>query len=168
VIMMVNGNLGAGVAVAGAFSLVRFRSAAGTAREIAALFSAMGVGLMTGMGYLAYALLFAVLIGAVMMGYTALRFGEGKAPRAVKELYITIPEDLDYSGVFEPVMKQYTRSFRLLQVKTIHLGSLFRLKYEVTLKDEAQEKAFIDELRVRNGNLEIMVAFREPEKTSEL
>ncbi len=168
VIMMVNGNLGAGVAVAGAFGLVRFRSAAGSAREIGALFAAMAVGLMTGMGFLGYAALFTVIFGVAMMAYTAMDFGGKKAVKPVKEIQITIPEDLDFNGVFEPVFEEYTESYKLVQVKTTHMGSLFKLKYEIKLKETAREKAMIDDLRVRNGNLEVMVSFRETVKTSEL
>lgn len=155
VIMMVNGNVGTGVAVAGAFSLVRFRSAPGTAREISAIFVAMGTGLIAGMGYLAYAALFALILGAATMAYTALSQRAHHKSTVLRTLHITVPENLDYIGVFEPVLVQYTRQYNLTQVKTTNMGSLFRLTYEVTMKDSSQEKEFIDELRLRNGNLEI-------------
>ena len=155
VIMMVNGNVGTGVAVAGAFSLVRFRSAPGTAREISAIFVAMGTGLITGMGYLAYGTLFALILGAATMLYIAVSLHSRAADKVFRTLHITVPEDLDYIGVFEPVLRQFTRRYNLTQVKTSNIGSLFRLTYEVTLKDPAQEKRFIDQLRLRNGNLEI-------------
>lgn len=167
IIMMVNGNIGAGVAVAGAFSLVRFRSAPGTAREIAALFLAMAAGLITGMGYIAYAAIFVVVIGAVMCLLTQSSFGEktGSAPH--KTLRITIPEDLDYAGVFDDLFEQYTSSWRLQSVKTSNMGSLFKLKYDIDLKDTALEKEFIDKLRCRNGNLEISSSV-EAGKSTEL
>lgn len=157
VIMMVNGNIGAGVAVAGAFSLVRFRSVPGTAREIGALFLAMGAGLICGMGYLAYALLFTVLLSAVTVLYTRL------APVAAKEntLHITVPESLDYTGVFDEVFSEYLSAWELTAVKTSNMGSLFRLTYCITLRDAAREKAFIDALRCRNGNLEIGITRQE-------
>lgn len=158
VIMMVNGNVGAGVAVAGAFSLVRFRSAPGTAREIGAVFAAMGAGLISGMGYLGYAALFSLILGGTTMLYTALRLGEGGRNRM---LWITIPEDLDYTGVFHPVLREYAADYTLRHVKTTNMGSLFKLTYDLTLRDPAKEKAFIDELRLRNGNLEISVSCRE-------
>ncbi len=161
VIMMVNGNVGTGVAVAGAFSLVRFRSAPGTAREISAIFVAMGAGLIAGMGYLAYAALFALILGAATMLCTAagLRF-QSKGP-VFRTLHITIPEDLDYVGVFEPVLDQFTREYSLTQVKTTNMGSLFRLTYDVTIKDASLEKKFIDQLRLRNGNLEIALGHQD-------
>lgn len=158
VIMMVNGNVGAGVAVAGAFSLVRFRSAPGSAREIGAIFIAMGAGLIAGMGYLGYAVLFSLILGGVTMLYTAMHLGEGGRN---KTLHITIPEDLDYTGVFDPVLKEYTTDYTLRHVKTTNMGSLFKLTYDLTLRDPAKEKAFIDELRRRNGNLEISVSYQE-------
>lgn len=158
VIMMVNGNVGVGVAVAGAFSLVRFRSAPGSAREIGAIFIAMGAGLIAGMGYLGYAVLFSLILGGVTMLYTAMHLGEGGRN---KTLHITIPEDLDYTGVFDPVLKEYTTDYTLRHVKTTNMGSLFKLTYDLTLRDSAKEKAFIDELRRRNGNLEISVSYQE-------
>lgn len=160
VIMMVNGNVGTGVAVAGAFSLVRFRSVPGTAREIVMLFLAMGAGLIAGMGYLAYSLLFALLLGLVSMVYTLVNFGDRKKA-AYKTLSITIPEDLDYSGVFEDIFREYTSSCNLVRVKTTNMGSLFRLTYDVVLRDSRREKEMIDQLRCRNGNLEITVSQQE-------
>ena len=161
VIMMVNGNVGAGVAVAGAFSLVRFRSAPGTAREIAALFAAMGAGLIAGMGYLAFAVLFALIMGGATMLFTALRLGERGQKANGRTLHITIPESLDYTGVFDPVLAQYADEVHLRQVKTTNMGSLFKLTYDLVLRDAGKEKEFIDALRCRNGNLEITVSQQE-------
>lgn len=158
VIMMVNGNVGAGVAVAGAFSLVRFRSAPGTAREIGALFVAMGAGLIAGMGYLAYAVLFALILGGASTMYNAVHLG---GQERYKVLHITIPEELDYTGVFDPILKRYTTAYTLTQVRTSNMGSLFKLTYEVTLRDPAQEKAMLDELRCRNGNLELALSYQQ-------
>ena len=161
VIMLVNGNLGTGVAVAGAFSLVRFRSAPGSAREIGAIFAAMGAGLMAGMGYLGYAALFALILGGITMAYHALGFCGGKRALCYRTLHITIPEDLDYTGVFDPVLAQYATQSELKQVKTTNMGSLFKLTYDLTLRDGGQEKALIDALRQRNGNLEISLCQQE-------
>lgn len=161
VIMMVNGNVGTGVAVAGAFSLVRFRSVPGTAREIGMLFLAMGAGLIAGMGYLAYALLFTLIVSAVFMLYNALNLGTGKNASRYKTLKITIPEDLDYSGVFDDLFNDYTTSWDLIQVRTTNMGSMYRLTYNLVLKDAAKEKEFIDKLRCRNGNLEINISRQE-------
>lgn len=158
VIMMVNGNVGTGVAVAGAFSLVRFRSVPGTAKEISMLFVAMGTGLVAGMGYLAYAVLFALVMCAITLVYNHLDLGTKKNAAVYKTLTITIPEDLDYTGVFDGIFKEYTRSCELVRVKTTNMGSLFRLTYDLTLKDEGLEKEMIDKLRCRNGNLEITVS----------
>ncbi len=165
VIMMVNGNVGAGVAVAGAFSLVRFRSAAGSAREIAVIFFAMGSGLIVGMGYLAFAALFTVVLCGVYLLYTRLDFGTKRNMEKYKTVTITIPEDLDYSHVFDDVFSEYTTSCELVRVKTTNLGSMFRLSYQITLKNPDREKAMIDELRCRNGNLEISVSKQDTSVT---
>ena len=167
VIMMVNGNVGAGVAVAGAFSLVRFRSVPGTAKEIGTLFLAMGAGLIAGMGYLGYAVLFAVVMCVVFLLYNRLDFGARKNAAVYKTVRITIPEDLDYTGVFEEVLDAYTVSYELTSVKTTNMGSMFRLTYDVVLRDADKEKEFIDKLRCRNGNLEITVS-KQTTATTEL
>ncbi len=161
VIMMVNGNVGAGVAVAGAFSLVRFRSVPGSAKEIGAIFLAMGTGLIVGMGYLGYGFLFAVLLGAVSVLYNHIDFGSKKQYALYKTLHITIPEDLDYTNVFKEIFSEYTSDFEVIQVKTTNMGSLFRITYNITLKNAGKEKEFIDKLRCRNGNLEITVSKQE-------
>lgn len=167
VIMMVNGNVGAGVAVAGAFSLVRFRSVPGSAKEIGAIFLAMGTGLVVGMGYIGYAFLVAVLLGGVTLLYNHLAFGAEKGRRLYKTLHITIPEDLDYTGVFDQILKKHTDECELVQVKTTNMGSLFRLTYNLKMKSTSEEKNMIDELRCRNGNLEITVS-RQENVTGEL
>jgi len=167
VIMMVNGNIGAGVAVAGAFSLVRFRSAAGSAKEIVILFLAMGAGLISGMGYLAYAVMFAVLMSIIMIIYNLSGFGGRNLAAAEKTLSITIPEDLDYSGIFDDLFKEYTSTHELISVKTSNMGSLYKLKYNLMLKDSAKEKEFLDKIRCRNGNLELSMSIRE-NKSNEL
>lgn len=161
VIMMVNGNIGAGVAVAGAFSLVRFRSVPGSAREIVMLFLAMGAGLITGMGYLAYGLLFTLVMGGVSVICNLLKLGAGAAAGRHKTLHITIPEDLDYPKVFDEILDEYASSWELVKVKTTNMGSLFRLSYQLTLREPAREKELIDRLRCRNGNLEISLTRQE-------
>ena len=167
VIMMVNGNVGAGVAVAGAFSLVRFRSAPGSAKEIAAVFLSMGAGLICGMGYLGYASLFTAIMALILVVYNIIdnsRIGRDTLRKTVK---ITIPEDLDYTGAFDDLFDKYTTSHELVRVKTTNMGSMFRLTYNLTLRNAKDEKAFIDEIRCRNGNLEIMVS-KEETQTGEL
>lgn len=161
VIMLVNGNVGAGVAVAGAFSLVRFRSVPGTAKEICALFLAMGAGLIAGMGYLGFAVLFTVVMCVAFMLYSRLDFGAGKKFACSRTLAVTIPEDLNYSDVFEDIFEKYTAEHELIRVKTTNMGSMFRLTYNLMLWDEGKEKEMIDELRCRNGNLEISVSRQE-------
>ncbi len=158
VIMMVNGNVGAGVAVAGAFSLVRFRSVPGTAKEICTLFLAMGAGLIAGMGYLGFAALFTLVMCMMFFVYNRLDFGAKKNAAAYKTFTIVIPEDLDYTGVFDDIFKAYTVSFDLTRVKSTNMGSMFKLTYNVVLRDVTKEKEMIDKLRCRNGNLEITVA----------
>lgn len=160
VIMMVNGNIGAGVAVAGAFSLIRFRSTPGTAKEIASIFLAMAIGLIMGMGYIGFAVLFTIILGLFMF---CLNFIGLKTKGYCKEktLKITIPEDLNYTEVFDSILTKYTKMYELIHIKTTNLGSLFKLTYNVTIKDEKSEKAMIDELRLRNGNLEIALMRQE-------
>ena len=161
VIMMVNGNVGAGVAVAGAFSLVRFRSVPGTAKEIGMLFLAMGAGLVAGMGYLGYAVLFTLILGGANMLYSGLNLGGHKNAQKYKVLNITIPEDLDYSEIFDDIFAEHTTAWELVRVKTTNMGSLYRLTYNITLKAGAKEKEMIDAIRCRNGNLEISVSRQE-------
>lgn len=152
VILLVNGNLGVGVAVAGTFSLVRFRSVPGTAREITSIFLAMAVGLAAGMGYLGIAVLLVVVLGAVSMILTITSFGD---QRNRKDLRITIPESLNYTDVFDDILKSYAKNWELVQVKTTNVGSLYKLTYQIEMKDTSEEKKMIDELRCCNGNLEI-------------
>lgn len=165
VIMLVNGNIGAGVAVAGAFSLVRFRSMPGNARDIGSLFFAMTLGFITGMGYLFYAFVLLLVLGGAGLLLTLVKFGAGKAePRVLR---ITIPENLDYDGLFDEVFEKYARSFELEKVRTVSMGSLFELTYSIQLKASSVPKAFIDELRCRNGNLSIFIS-REQQEREEL
>lgn len=154
IIMLVNGNIGTGVAVAGAFGLVRFRSMPGTAKEIGMIFLAMAIGLATGMGYVVLAILFFGVMAVFVLALSRLRFGgSGENERDLK---ITIPENLDYDGLFDDLFQQYTRSVRLDRVKTSNMGTLYELEYRVVLKDPEVPKAFLDELRCRNGNLNII------------
>lgn len=161
VIMMVNGNVGAGVAVAGAFSLVRFRSVPGTAKEIGSLFLSMGTGLIIGMGYLGYAVLFALVLGFAMLLLDIVTIKTKNIIKHEKSLRITIPEDLNYSDVFDDLFEKYTDQHDCVSVKTANMGSLFKLDYRIMLKDQKQEKEFIDALRCRNGNLEISISRAE-------
>lgn len=154
VIMLVNGNLGAGVAVMGAFGLVRFRSIPGSAREIGSIFFAMALGLATGMGYLAFAVLFLLLVGAAMLILSATHFGEEK--KAEKSLKITIPENLDYEGLFDDLFDEYLDNAQLTSVRTSNMGSLYELHYQIRLKGTVISKEFMDALRCRNGNLNII------------
>lgn len=161
VIMLVNGNVGTGVAVAGAFSLVRFRSVPGTAKEICTLFLAMGAGLIAGMGYLGFAVLFTAVMCIVFVLYNRLDFGTKKNSETFKTFTITIPEDLDYTGVFDDIFAEHTTSYDLVRVKSTNMGSMFRLTYNVMLRDITREKEMIDKIRCRNGNLEITVSKQE-------
>ncbi|SCY72201.1 MULTISPECIES: DUF4956 domain-containing protein [unclassified Butyrivibrio] len=153
VIMLVNGNIGAGVAVAGAFSLVRFRSAPGTGKEITSIFLAMAVGLATGMGYIGIAAIFAVIITLANLLLSSLSFkGIGLEEKTLK---ITVPESLDFEGIFDDIFMRYTNTANLEEVKTSGMGSLYKLTYKVVLRDKASTKGMIDEIRQRNGNLEV-------------
>lgn len=161
VIMLVNGNVGTGVAVAGAFSLVRFRSVPGTAKEICTLFLAMGAGLIAGMGYLGFAVLFTLVMCVMFVLYNRLDFGSKKNSETFKIFAITIPEDLDYTGIFDDIFAEYTLSHDLVRVKSTNMGSMFQLTYNVMLRDVTREKEMIDKIRCRNGNLEITVSKQE-------
>lgn len=153
VIMLVNGNLGAGLAVMGAFTLVRFRSIPGSAKDIAAVFFSMAIGLSTGMGFLAIAAIFTVVMGVVMVLYNLSAFAERSSD--YRQLKITVPESLEYEGMFDAVFEHFTIKHDLVAVKTTNMGSLYQLRYQVMFKVGVDQKTFIDELRTRNGNLEI-------------
>lgn len=162
VIMLVNGNIGTGVAVMGAFSLVRFRSIPGSAKEIGIIFLAMAVGLATGMGFIGISVLFTVIITFVSVLFTVTRFGESR--KAVKELKITIPESLNYNGLFDDIFDEYTNARKLISVKTTNMGSLYQLMYSIEEKDESREKDMIDAIRCRNGNLDIVCGYISNDK----
>ena len=163
VITLVNGNIGAGIAVMGVFNLVRFRSIPGSAKDIGSVFFAMAIGLATGMGYLVLAALFTAIVGIANIAYVLSPFGKRKEPS--KLLKVTIPEDLDYTGIFDDLFDHYTSSHELIEVRTTNMGSLFQLDYQISLKRNEDEKRFIDEIRCRNGNLKVscgrMVASRD-------
>ena len=164
VIMMVNGNIGVGVAVAGAFSLVRFRSAPGTSKEIGTIFLAMCAGLIAGMGYIAYSVLFAIILGIVLLVCNVLTSKDEEKESLTKRLTITIPESLNYTAVFDDIFKKYCSDVKMVSTKTTNLGSMFKLSYEVTLRNAEKEKDFIDEIRCRNGNLEVLMCALKEEQ----
>ena len=163
VIMLVNGSVGTGVAVMGAFSLVRFRSVAGSAKEIVSIFLAMATGLATAMGYIGLAAIFVVIICIVMLITSFIHFKE--RDDLVRSLKITVPEDLNYAHEFDEIFEKYTRNAKLITVKTSNMGSLYKLLYRVQLMKEDEIQSFIDELRIRNGNLEIAVLMPETEES---
>ena len=155
VITFVNGNIGAGVAIGGAFSLIRFRSAQGTADEIAAILIAMGAGIAFGMGYLAYGVIILLVLALLYFVFASLHLFDSKPLREERLLKVTVPESLEYTDMFDEPFARYLKSVERLGVKTTGMGSMFRLSYLIRMKDPKEEKAFIDELRTRNGNLEI-------------
>ena len=155
VIMLVNGNIGAGVAVAGACALVRFRILPGTAKEIAAIFVAMAVGLACGMTQLLLAVIFFAIMSVTVIVLTLIGFGDKSAK--MRQLRVTIPEDLDYYELFDDLMEKYTKEWELSRVKTTNMGTLYELWFDVLLKDEKQAKEFMDAIRCRNGNLRVMM-----------
>lgn len=154
VIMMVNGNVGTGVAVMGAFGLVRFRSAPGGAKEICSIFLAMAIGLACGMGYIAIAAVFLAAYGIAAVILNTTSFAESES--AQRELKVTIPESLDYTGIFDDLFEEYTNKSVLSRVKTTNMGSLYELTYSIVIKNSAKEKEMIDKIRCRNGNLNIV------------
>ncbi len=155
VIMMINDNLGAGIAVAGSFSLIRFRSIKGNAKELTCIFLSMAIGIMCGTGYVALAALFVIIVLLIGLVMKAVNFGDDKGHCKLK---ITVPESLNYEGIFDEILNKYSKGYKLISVKTVNLGSLFRIEYDINMKDTASIKPMIDELREKNGNLEILCA----------
>ena len=168
IIMAVNGNIGAGIAVAGAFSLVRFRSAQGNAKEIGTLFAAMALGLLTGMGYIIYAFDFLIIIGLMIIFLQVSGFGADKNEERKKSLRIMIPEELDYTEVFADIFDEYMSGYSLVSSRTANMGSLYKLDYEIILKDTDKEKELMDKIRCRNGNLEISISSLKRNESMEL
>ncbi len=156
VILMTYGSLGTAVAVAGTFSLVRFRSAPGTAKEIVSIFFSMAIGLACGMGEIGFAIVLTVVVAAAFLVLMKTPFAQEK--RNEKLLKIMIPEDLDYTEIFGDLFEQYTKKHTLDRVKTANLGSMYELVYTVVLKNESEEKRMLDDIRVRNGNLTVVCA----------
>lgn len=156
VMIMINGNLGTSIAILGAFSLIRFRSIQGHAKELLSVFFAMMVGLACGMGHVLFAVVITVIavLAIVFFSFTAL-LEPNKRQRVLK---IVIPEDLDYEEVFDETFAKYTSSTDLVQMKTVNMGSLYKLTYKITLKPDIKEKEFLDELRVKNCNLKILLS----------
>lgn len=165
VIMVVNGNLGAGVAVMGAFSLVRFRSVPGDSREIASIFLAMAVGLSIGMGYIGMAAILVLMLGMTEIFFITVSIGQNG--NKSRELKVTIAENLDYMGIFDDIFQNYTEKAVLMKVKTVNMGSLYELCYRIELKKEREEKQMLDEIRCRNGNL-TLICGRIPEEKEAL
>ncbi len=155
VITFVNGNIGAGVAIGGAFSLIRFRSAQGSADEIAAILVAMGAGIAFGMGYIGYGIVILLVLSVLFFLLNFVPLFRHKSMAEDQLLRITIPESLEYNGTFDDIFAHYLKKVENAGVKTTGMGSMFRLSYKVQLKDPGEEKAFIDELRTKNGNLEV-------------
>lgn len=166
VMLVVNGNLGTSVAIVGAFSLIRFRSLQGNSRDIAFVFFAMTIGLICSVGYLVLAIGIAVLICCVLFLLQVMHYGEQKYFE--KELKVTIPENLDYSGIFDDIFAQYTSQCKLVRVKTTNMGSLYEVTYHMELNDDAKEKRMIDEIRCRNGNLTVVCGRRDFNAVDEL
>ena len=156
VIMLVNGNVGTAVATVGAFSLVRFRSIPGNSRSILAIFFSMAIGLAIGTGYVVFAALFTIIVSLSIVVLSFLDFGGNKTPE--QRLTIVVPEDLDYTDIFDEVFAENLDSHMLIKTKTINMGSLFELNYRIRLKPDIKEKAFIDKIRARNGNLKVSLS----------
>ena len=162
VIMIVNGNLGTSVAVLGAFGLVRFRSAAGSAWEIVFLFFSMAVGLAVGMGFITLAAIITIVVGILLILLEKAGYGSGVSKQ--RELKITIPEDLNYSNLFDDLFQRYTKKSEFRRVKTTNMGTMYELNYRVVLRKPEEEKELIDQIRCRNGNLTVIMGLVEKEK----
>lgn len=155
-ITLVNGNLGAGIATVGIFSLVRFRSIPGNSRSILSVFFAMAIGLAVGTGYVVFATLFTVIVSVIIIFLKFINFGEPKTQN--KKLTILVPEDMDYTEIFDDIFVKYTKSHILEKSKTTNMGSLFELTYDIETKPKINEKKFIDKIRVKNGNLKVSLS----------
>ncbi len=166
VICLVSGNIGAGIAVAGAFALIKFRSVQGKAQEIVSIFIAMATGLAFGLGYIAYGVIFGLIAGFFMMTLTKLHVFDKKTESNDKLIKITVPEDIDYATAFEDVFQKYTLSHELLKAKLTNLGSMYKAHFKIKLKDKNDQKKFLDEIRVINKNLEIKIESPELDRLS--
>lgn len=164
VITLVNGNLGAGIAVMGVFNLVRFRSIPGSAKDIGSVFFAMAIGLATGMGFIALAVLFTLIVSAANVAYALSPFGKQSEP--AKLLTISVPEDLNFNGVFDDVLERFTSKCELMEIRTTNMGSLYQLKYSVQIKNPGEEKQMMDEIRCLNGNLKVMLGMMPTTQSS--
>lgn len=153
VITMVNGNIGTGVAVMGAFSLVRFRSVPGKAKDIVAIFLAMTAGLACASGFVGIAIMFSLIVCAVTVVLSFVKLGEDR----LLLLNVTVPESLNIAHGFDDIFTRYTKKHRLVSTKTTNMGSLYKLTYKVEMKDNDKAQEFIDAIRCRNGNLEILL-----------
>jgi len=162
VILLVSGNLGMSVAVLGTFSLVRFRSAQGSAHEITSILICVAVGLACGAGYLFVAAFVGVILSAAMV--VLYLSGYARAVSDRHDLRITVSESMDYHGIFDEIFEKYTKSATLVKTKTTAMGSLYELTYEVVLKNKGEQKEMIDELRIRNGNLPVMLSLQKSEE----
>ncbi len=166
VMLSVNGNLGASVAVMGAFSLIRFRSLQGTSREIAFIFFAMTVGITCSIGFASYAAIITVMVSVIQLALNACKFGESKVTE--KQLRVTISENLDYNGIFDDLFGKFTNGAKLVSVKTTNMGSMYQLTYHIQMKDDSAEKNMIDEIRCRNGNLPVICGLKDLSTLEEL
>ena len=155
VILLVNGNLGTSLAVAGAFSLIRFRSMPGNSKETVSVFWAMAVGLGLGMGYIFYSILITIIISVLMIILSKVL--TKKEDLLQRKLKIVIPENLDYEEVFEDILEKYTNKYELSKVKTTNMGSMYELTYTVIMKEDIKAKDFMDQIRCRNGNMLVML-----------
>jgi len=162
IILLVGNNVARAFSLAGAFSLIRFRSAPGDSKDIAYVFFTLGVGLACGMGYIAYAALFTLILCVVMVVLTKLDYGFSKS--MPMKLKIIIPEDMNFTGLFDDILLQYTKGYKLIRVKTCDFGTMYELCYNVKINEKADQKAFIDKLRTRNGNLNILLTMRDNEE----
>lgn len=156
VMIMINGNLGTSIAILGAFSLIRFRSIAGRAKDLLAVFAAMMIGLACGMGHVLFATIIMIIYIIATIIFTYTHFLE--PDRHERVLKIVIPEDMDYEEVLEDTFKKYTSRHHLVRMKTMNMGSLYKLTYDVKIKHGVKEKEFLDEIRVKNMNLKVLLS----------
>lgn len=162
VMIMINGNLGTSIAILGAFSLIRFRSIQGDAKELLSVFFVMMIGLALGMGHVLFAIFITIISIAAIFLFSYTNFLEPNINN--RTLQIVIPEDLDYDNVFNDIFKKYTSKAELIKTKTMNMGSLYKLTYDVTIKRGVKEKDFLDEIRVKNCNLKVLLSHPSIEK----
>ncbi|SDX54521.1 DUF4956 domain-containing protein [Paenibacillus sp. CF384] len=160
IILLIGSNVARAFSLAGAFSIIRFRSAPGDPKDIAFVLFTMAAGLACGVGSFGYAVLFTVVLCVLMFVLRAVNFGAKRATQ--KLLKVTIPENLGYEEAFDEIFNMFDVAYELRKVRTTELGSLYEVVYAITLDPQTNQKELLDAIRCRNGNLDITLTMNPP------